>query len=115
MLFYLLAGTLAVMWMLDAFFTVQVLGKKGNRKEANDLMRSLYRRSVLLFLASKTGIMAFVLAALFMLSKDYPVTAESIIFIFIYVYAKVDWHNYKIWKNRNSGAEGKKTELKKNI
>ncbi|MBU3957745.1 MAG: hypothetical protein KKB25_01590 [Nanoarchaeota archaeon] len=26
----------------------------------------------------------------------------SAAFVFIYIYAGVDWHNYKIWRNRNS-------------
>lgn len=102
MLIIILAGILAFLWMLDAFFTVQVLKKKGDKKETNLLVRSVYRSGVFTFIAFKITIMIFVLAVLFLVSKGYPVTAESVAFVFIYIYAKVDWHNCKIWKNRNN-------------
>ncbi len=112
MLLYLMSAALAGLWMLDAFFTVHVLGKKGDKKETNELMRGAYRRGVFSFVAIKIIIMSFVLSALLILSKDYLITAESIMFIFIYIYARVDWHNYKIWKNRNSNAESTKRKRK---
>ncbi len=108
LLLYIMSLALALLWMLDALFTVQVLRKKGAKKEANGLMRDLYRKSVFFFILIKIAIMLFVLFAILMLSKDYLVTAESVLLIFIYVYAKVDWHNYKIWKNRNGTAKDKK-------
>lgn len=112
MLLYIMAAVLALLWMLDAFLTVHVLKKKGDEKESNDLMRGIYRRGVGAFVATKIFILVFVLAVLFILSIGYLITVESVMFIFIYVYAKVDWHNYKIWKNRNSnGKQGKKRDL----
>lgn len=105
MLPYILAAALAVLWMLDAFLTVQVLKKKGDKKEANDLMRIIFKRGVLFFMAIKMIVMVFVISVLLIMSAIYPVTAESIMFIFIFIYSRVDWHNYKIWRNRNSNAE----------
>ncbi len=107
MLLYILAAILAFLWMLDAAFTIHVLRKKGDEKEANDLMRGVYRRGVLAFLAVKAADLVFVVGVLFLLSISYLITAETVMFIFVYVYARVDWHNYKIWKNRNSNAEKK--------
>lgn len=104
MLLILLLGALAFLWMLDAFFTMQVLEKKGDGKEANRLMRGMYRRGVTAFVAFKIIVMLFVLAALLLASDFYPITAESAALIFIYIYASVDWHNYKIWRNRNKGT-----------
>ena len=114
MLPYLLAGVLVALWMLDAVFTVQVLKKKGDKKEANDLMRVAYRRGIFSFFAFKIVAMSFVLAVLLLMSKDYAITAESVMFVFIYIYAKVDWHNYKIWMNRNNRtkSKGNKNDLK---
>lgn len=100
MLLYVMAAVLAGFWMLDAFFTVQVLRKKGYKKEANMLMRGLYKKSIFAFLIIKVVDLAFVLVILFLLSINYLITAESLMFIFIYIYAKVDWHNYKIWRKR---------------
>ncbi len=112
-LLYIMSLALALLWMLDAFFTVQVLRKKGAKKEANGLMRGFYRKGVFFFILIRIAIMLFVLFAILMLSKDYLVTAESVLLIFIYVYAKVDWHNYKIWKNRNSKAGNTKSARSK--
>jgi|GEM_PF-5960244 len=108
MLLILLLGALAFLWMLDAFFTIQVLEKKGDRKEANRLARNMYVRGASVFVVFKIAIMVFVLAALLLVSEIYPITAESAAFIFIYIYAGVDWHNYKIWRNRNIKMEDKK-------
>lgn len=102
MLLVLLLGVLAFLWMLDAFFTMQVLRKKGAEKEANSLLRDIYRKNTFVFILVKFTVMIFVLFALSLLSKGYLITAESVAFIFIYIYAKVDWHNYKIWRNRNN-------------
>ncbi len=108
MLLYAMAAVIAALWFLDTFFTVQVLRKKGDKKEANGLMRGLYRRGIPAFLAIKFAGLAFVISVLFLLSINYLITAESVMFIFIYIYAKVDWHNYRIWKNRNSKTESRK-------
>lgn len=105
MLLALLLGILAFLWMLDALFTVQVLEKKGNKKEANRLARSIYGRGVFSFIAFKLTVLVFVLAGLLMASGIYTITAESVAFIFIYIYASVDRHNYKIWRNRNGNSE----------
>lgn len=115
MLLPALAAVLALLWMLDAFFTIQVLRKKGDDKETNSLLRGLYGRSALLFVATKIAIMAFVLSALLLLSLSFPITAESVMFIFIYIYAKVDWHNYRIWKKRNNKTEDTKSARSKRI
>jgi len=114
MLFVLLLGALAFLWMLDAFFTVQVLRKKGAKKETNGLLRGIYMQNAFSFVAFKFIVLVFVLAALLLASRIYTITAESVAFIFIYVYAGVDWHNYKIWRNRNGDAEnkGNKKDLK---
>lgn len=110
MFLYALAAVLAALWLLDALFTVQVLRKKGDEKETNDLMRWLYRRSVPMFLAVKTVGLFFVVSVLFLLSINYLITAESVMFIFAYIYAKVDWHNYRIWKSRNSNTDDKRNK-----
>lgn len=114
MLPYLLAGVLVALWMLDAVFTVQVLKKKGDKKEANKLMRVVYRRGTFSFFAFKIIAMSFVVAVLLLMSEEYTITAESVMFVFIYIYAKVDWHNYKIWMNRNNKtkSKGNKKDLK---
>lgn len=110
-----MAAALAALWMLDAFFTVQVLKKKGDKKEANGLMRMTYRHGILFFISIKTVIMVFVISVLLVLSAIYPVTAESIIFIFVFIYSRVDWHNYKIWRNRNNDTENTKQARSKRI
>jgi hypothetical protein len=115
MLLYILAAILAFLWMLDAAFTIQFLRKKGEEKEANELVRGIYGRGIFAFLAFKAIDLAFVVGVLFLLSITHLVTAETVMFIFIYVYAKVDWHNYKIWKNRNSNARNAKPARSKRI
>ncbi|MFZ3076989.1 MAG: DUF5658 family protein [Candidatus Aenigmatarchaeota archaeon] len=113
MLLVLLLAVLAFLWMLDAFFTVQVLKKKGVEKEANSLLRDIYRKNVFVFILIKFAVMLFVLFAISLLSKGYLITAESVAFIFIYIYASVDWHNYKIWKNRNNKTENNENKKQK--
>jgi len=63
--------------------------------------------AILAFVAFKLAVLVFVLSALLLASGIYTITAESVAFIFIYVYAGVDWHNYKIWRDRNGSAESK--------
>lgn len=115
MLLYILAAILAFLWMFDAFFTIPVLKKKGDRKETNRLARSMYGRGVSAFVAFKFIALVFVLAALLLASGIYAITTESVAFIFIYIYASVDWHNYKIWRNRNNKMENTKSARSKRI
>lgn len=106
---------LAFLWVLDAFLSIDVLRKKGFKKETNILLRDIFRQSAAAFLAFKLIDLVFVIAVIFLLSIQYLVTAQTILFIFIYVYYEVDRQNFRIWKKMRLKGTVRKRALKKEI
>ena len=98
MLLLILLSVLAFLWMLDAYFTLIVIKKHGLNRETNELLKNIYKKDKKNLLIFKILDLAFVLSVLYLLSIEYMITAETITFIFIYIYANVDWNNYKVWK-----------------
>ncbi len=98
MIFEVLSLSLVALWMLDAYFTISVLKRKGMKKEDNKLLRAIYRHSPAAFLAFKAMDLLLVLTIFYLISINYLVTADTLLLIFIYAYAQVDWNNYKVWK-----------------
>ncbi len=102
MLLFILLSTLAFLWMLDAYFTLNVIKKHGLNKETNNLLKDIYKKNKRNLLLFKTLDLIFVLSVLYLLSINYLITTETITIIFIYIYANVDWNNYKVWKKLRS-------------
>lgn len=105
---------LAALWMVDAVLTIKVL-RKDTEKEANLLLKDIYRHSAKAFFAFKIIDLFLVIGILYLLSINYTVTAQTIILIFIYVYAKVDWHNYKVWNKMQLKGIARKRAFKKEL
>ncbi len=114
MLIFVLIAVLAALWMADAVLTIKVL-RKNPEKEVNLLLKDIYRHSAKAFLAFKVIDLAFVIGILYLLSINYMVTAQTILLIFIYIYANVDLHNYKIWKKMQLKGIARKKSLKKEL
>lgn len=113
-IFISLIAILGFLWMLDAFITIKVL-KKHPEKEANILLKDIHRQNPLAFLAFKIIDLVVVIAILFLLSINYIVTAETVLLIFIYIYANVDYHNYKIWKKLKLKGVAKEKAFEKEL
>lgn len=105
---------LVAFWMVDAVITIKVL-RKDPEKEVNLLLKDIHRQSPKAFLTFKIIDLAVVIGILYLLSINYMVTAQTVLLIFIYIYAQVDWHNYRIWKKMQLKGAARKRALKKEL